>query len=168
MHSNKKQVSLYDKAFLDTLPSLTISEYNDEIAEATRNAAVRPYAKKNAKITYRKTPALNFGIKRNVKLAKSNEQHSKSNKQYYQNQNGKRVFFIKFFKINSSNNYDTNITKKIVDNQASVKIQTEFKFKFRSNNYDRKPILKIKSNENVEGQQFLFIQKPLRPRHAQK
>lgn len=164
MYSNKKQVSLYDKAFLDSLPSLTLSDYNDEIAEATRNAAIRPSVKKNTKIAYRKTPALNFAKKRNVKLNKVNEQLSKPNKQYYQN--GKRVFFIKFFKINSSNQFDTNLTKKLADKQTNNKIQTEYKL--RSYNSDRESILKIKLNEKIEGQEFLFIQKPSRPHHAQK
>ncbi|CAF0857394.1 unnamed protein product [Brachionus calyciflorus] len=61
MESNNKKVSVYDyQALLDNIPAITISEYNYEIAEATRNAlnyVDEEIRLKSPKKVYRKTPA---------------------------------------------------------------------------------------------------------------
>lgn len=161
MGSNKKQVSLYDRAFLDSLPSLTISDYNDEIAEATRNAMFVPASKKNIKKVYRKTPGLNVNKKRNIKVAKLNEQSSKANKQNFQN--GKKVFYIKYFRPEPKNLYEPNISKKFVNWQEKFEIRTEYKL--QPVNSNQSSILKINPKSYNEGNEFLFIQRPIRPDH---
>ncbi|RNA20182.1 hypothetical protein BpHYR1_005571, partial [Brachionus plicatilis] len=155
-----KQVSLYDRAFLDSLPSLTISEYNDEIAAATRNAMFKPVTAKNAKRTYRKTPAFNVAKKRvpHAKMPKSSDQLSTQNFQ-----NDKRVFYIKYFKIDTTNLYEPNTGKNNAIWQDTVQIRTEFKS--QAANLNQNTVLKYKPSE---GKQFLFIQKPSRPDQNQR